>query len=205
MQVYTYFKLKMRHKAEFEVMEKIIKIIEGNNLMGELRPESKLYVVEEKLGTTDGLEVYVNYIEWYLTRLEELAQTPKEKKFYHNITYKITGSTDWDSCGTSEEFEIERKDGTAFIKISQSYHYSCKDMFENYEDFKKTVSYFCSNTSISEEEYESLNKNDVIYIEEYGEVLINEKPHPSDEEVIEKHIPEEIVFTEEDFNNIFKS
>ena len=204
MLVYTEFKLKMRHKAEFEFMEKIINIIEGDNLMGEFRPKSKSYVVEEKLGDTDGLEIYVNYIEWYLTRLEELAQTPKEKKFYHNITYKITGSTDWDSCGTSEDFEIERKDGTAFIKMSPSYSYYCKGWFENYEDFKEDVSYFCANTSISEEEYESLNKNDEIYIIEYGEVLINEKPYPSDEEVIKTHIPKGIVFTEEDFNKIFK-
>ena len=204
MQVYTEFKLKMRHKAEYEVMEKIINIIEGDNLMGEFRPKSKSYVVEEKLGDTDGLEIYVNYIEWYLTRLEELAQTPKEKKFYHNITYKITGSTDWDTCGTSEDFEIERKDGTAFIKRTASYSHFCKGWFENYKDFKDTVSHFRANTSISEEEYESLNKNDEIYIIEYGEVLINEKPYPSDEEVIKKHIPKGIVFTEEDFNKIFK-
>lgn len=204
MQVSTEFKLKMRHNAEFEVMEKIINIIEDDNLMGEFRTKSKLYVVEDKLGTTDGLEIYVNYIEWYLTRLEELAQTLKEKKFYHNITYKITGRTDWDSCGTSEDFEIERKNGTAFIKISPSYSYYCKGWFDDYEDFMDAVSHFCANTSISEEEYESLNKNDEIYIIEYGEVLINEKPYPSDEEVIEKHIPKGIVFTEEDFNNIFK-
>ena len=213
MELYCRFTIHMKTTAEYEAMEKIIRIIEGGKdglePYGVFDPEKLTYFVDFVWGGVDYDDVvsYMNQINAALAFLAEDGDDQVKKDFFHNLTYKVTGLSDNDY--DMFKFEIERIHGKTTVRMTGDYnglHLANESgCIRTYAQFLESVEDYHGHTDITEETFLELRDKNIWVDVEVDGLVYYDQPLPFRyEHMIEDHIFPGTTYTEEEFKKLFK-